>query len=415
MRFLLASIVPLVLVIYVLMMNPQSVHVKLTNNLSYDVPFVLVMVVLMAVGFLIAYLMSVGREMSFLMERRRWKKIEGTRAIVEALYSAAELLYRDGRREDALDLLRKALKENATYVPAAALMGRILREEGRFKEALQVHAKVRQGVAKNSVLGVEVAEDYLAIGDYPRAADELQSLMKDKGSPKALVLKLLVEAYIGMNDTKRAIAFQERLVKQVPHDVREREERRLIGLFYQCASEEKDESVILKLTKRHPDFIPAYMMYSQIAEPKKAIERLQKGLMENPDALELADRLMDLVVEGVHPSEAIHFFQRFASVNTKRPGARISLVMVYLRLGMFSEAVKAAGLIDAPLAMADLLRAKAREANGEDKIALEIYSKGCKDALLMSFRCVQRGSIFDNWQERCERCGDWSSIHLEYL
>ena len=415
MRFLLTSIIPLALVIYVLMMNPQSVHVKLTNHLAYDVPFVLVMVVLMVVGFLVAYCMSMSREMFFLMERRKWKRREGSRTTVEALYSAAELLYRDGRKGDAIELLRKVLKEDANFVPGAALLGRILREDGRYKEALQIHTKVRQGVTKSPVLGVEVAEDCLAMGDYPKAAEELQSLIKEKDSPKTLVLKLLVEACLGMNEIKRAIAFQERLMKQVPQEMRAMEERRLVGLLYQNAAEEKDESALLKITKKHPDFIPAYMAYSQIAETRKAIERLQKGLMENPGALELAERLIDLVVEGVHPSEAIHFFQRFASANTKSPETRVPLVMVYLRLGMFSEAVKASGLISAPLAMADLLRAKAREANGEEKIALEIFSKGCKESLLMRFRCEECGSVFDNWQERCEHCGCWSSVHLEYL
>ncbi len=415
MRFLLASIVPLVLVIYVLMMNPQSVHVKLTNHLAYDVPFVLVVVVLISVGFLFAYLMNLGREMGFLVERRKWKKREDTRATVDALYSAAEFLYRDGRGEDALELLKKALKEDATYVPAAALMGRILREMGRFKEALQVHSKVKQGVAKSSVLGMEVAEDYLALGDYQRAVEELQTLLKDKMVPKTLVLKLLVEAHLGMQELKRAIAFQERVVKETPQGLREKEELKLIGILYQAAVEEKDASGLLKLTKKHPKFVPAYLAYSQLVEPKKAIERLQKGLMENPEALELADRLMELVAEEAHPSEAIHFFQRFASANTKMPQTRIPLVMLYLRLGMFSEAVKASGLIDAPLAMADLLRAKAREANGEEKIALEMYSKGCKEGLLRRFKCSSCGAILDDWGEQCDSCGTWGSVHLEYL
>jgi len=190
--------------------------VKLTEHLAYDVPFVLVLVILIAVGFVIAWLMSLGREMAFAVEKRKWKKRESARTSVESLYSASELLYRDGRREDALDLLKKALKEDATFVPAAALMGRILREEGRFKDALQVHTKVRQGVPKSAVLGVEIAEDYLAMGDYPRAVEELQGLLKEKNAPKTLVLKLLVEAHLGLQETKRAVAFQERLVKEVP-------------------------------------------------------------------------------------------------------------------------------------------------------------------------------------------------------
>jgi len=172
---------------------------------------------------------------------------------------------------------------------------------------------------------------------------------------------------------------------------------------------------LLKLTKKFPGFIPPYLAYSQLAEPKKAIERLQKGLMENPHALELADRLMEMVVGGTHPSEAIHFFQRFASANTKMPVARIPLVMLYLRLGMFPEAVKASGLIDAPFAMADLLRAKAREESGEEKIALEMYSKGCKESLLIRFKCQECGAVAENWVDRCENCGCWGSVHLEYL
>ena len=188
-----------------------------------------------------------------------------------------------------------------------------------------------------------------------------------------------------------------------------------MGLLYQMAVEEQDATALHKLTKRYPKFVPAYLAYSQVAEAKKAIERLQKGLMENPEALELAERLMELVSEEAHPSDAIHFFQRFASSNTKMPQARIPLVMLYLRLGMFSEAVKAAGLIDAPLAMADLLRAKAREANGEEKIALEMYSKGCRENLLRRFECVECNAVSDQWRERCDSCGTWGSVHLRYL
>ncbi len=415
MRFLIASVIPLVLVIYVLMMNPQSVHVKLTNHLAYEVPFVLVVVVLISLGFLFSYLLSLGKEVSFAVERRRWKKREDARLTVETLYSAAELLYRDGRREDALELLKKALKEDSTFVPAAALMGRILRETSRFKDALQVHTKVRQGAPKSVVLGIEIAEDHLALGDYPKAIDELQPLLKAKNVPKTLVLKLMVEAHMGMHETKRAVALQERVVKESPQERREREEVRLIGLLYQVALDEKDAASMLKLTKKHPKFVPAYLAYSQMVEPNKAVERLQKGLVENPNALELAERLLELVAEESHPSDAIHFFQRFASSNTKLPQARIPLVMLYLRLGMFSEAVKAAGLIDAPLAMAELLRARAREANGEDKIALEIYSKGCGENLLKRFECESCGTTHECWSERCESCGTWGSVHLKYI
>ncbi len=415
MRFLLASIIPLALVIYVLMMNPQSVHVKLTNHIAYDVPFVLVVVVLMTVGFLVSYLMNLGREVGFLVERRKWKKREETRSLVESLYSAAETLYGEGRKEDALELLKKALKEDSSFVLAGALMSRILREEGRLKEALQLNTKLKQAGGQNPVLGIEMSRTLLAMGDYSKALDELKPLLKDKKAPKAVVLRLLVEAHLGLHESSRAIAFQERLVKETPQNLREKEEKRLTGLLYQVALEEKDAAALLKLTKKYPKFVPAYMAYSQLVEPKKAVERLQKGLMDNPEALELAERLMELVAEENHPAEAIHFFQKFASANTKSPQSRIPLVMLYLRLGMFSEAVKAAGLIDAPIAMADLLRAKAREANGEDKIALEMYSKGCTEGLLQRFKCQECGAVLDQWNDRCDSCGTWGAVHLEYI
>ena len=159
---------------------------------------------------------------------------EATATVAQNLFAEATAAYQRGECDEALRLAKEAVRldtlkliyesdlQTAYHNIAACRMkgARQLKEKGEYKKAqeqLQAIRKEFGSAAPNKEIDGEMASCYSLLGDYEKAIDIYNRLLKDDPTNGALQNNLAL-CYARIGDYNRSLAMQEQALRLTPHN-----------------------------------------------------------------------------------------------------------------------------------------------------------------------------------------------------
>lgn len=358
-------------------------------------------------------------------KRHRKRRAEQAR---NALARRAEDSLADGQWTKAEREFSSLLLERPEDYAGLLGMGATLRGLGKLDEALEVHRRASVLYPQSVTLLYELAEDYAAAGEPDVASEVRNRVLREFSGSGLRVLKAQRATAMASGDWRRALELQEKIeVLAEPADLRSEADVRR-GLKYErgvasLRDGEIDEAKRLfhALLEEEPNFVPASIMLGEALlledRPEAAAEEWQRGY-EQTGSPTFLQRLEDHYIEVGDPSKAIQRLHALAgSERVLMP--RFFLGRLYYRLEMHDEAAKVLAEVDEPFDRSPtyhLLLARIAEKQGDRERATAHYHRCVKQAGLTvaDYLCGACAGKTDDWSGRCEECGAWNSIELDF-
>jgi len=406
-RMLFAILLFTIIFLYIALLNPQSVSVKLTRSISYDVPFVVIAVVLVMIGFIGAYLFTFLKGIKWALSRMKDKKHIKQQQDKLALLWKAFAFCKIGDSEKAFDLLKRASLKGPFSTEVLAFLGHLNREKGNKEEALLLHKRAARE-KEDELLLYEMYLDYVALGEWKNALEILQKLIK-KIKPNIALYKEFVKVYKALGDYENAYKAQEKVIKLASEDKKEREKNTLAALAFEEAKEKKDASKLKFIIKRYPGFIPAYLTLLEIENKDKKIASLLERACEKTPHPVLLERLERIYISQESPEAMINFYQKLRSIHPNEKLIPFMWAGFCLSLGMYKDARELALSLNGEEKSLKFLKARILERTGEKEEALKVFEETL-ELVDFTYRCDLCKGETDKWSERCPFCQEWNSL-----
>lgn len=327
----------------------------------------------------------------------------------------------EGRREEALTKLKKAVREMPDNIDAWVTLGNLLREKNQVDKAIQIHrnllVKKRLSKALFNRLKKALVLDYIEARQYKRAIPILKELI-DSDPKEVSNYRILLSIYEELKDWKEAIRVYEKIFK-----LGKKDDRTDLAFYYSWVAskqlEDSQESEAEKNLKRalklNRDCIPALLYYGDIDYQHKrfkdAKEKWLKIAEKFPHLAHLVfHRLEKLYFEEGSFSEILDLYENLRKKSINDIRVLSALVRLYEKMGRKSDAIdtlKEILVIDPKNIEARgwIIRLYA-EVDEPEKVmeqAKELSSKYPSE----SYECIYCGYRAKKFFFRCPDCGEW--------
>ena len=399
---------------------------------TWSVPLWVALLAALLVGLLPAatllLLQSLRKDLSQREDRRR----DRARVSLAGAVRRAIDFQADGQWDRAASELSVFLEEHPDDFAAQIRLGEVLRHLGRGDEALEVHRKATALYPRSVAVLYQLVEDYQARGE-PEVAREIENrILRDHAGFGVEVLRRRRNAALGIRDWRRAAELQDELEVlsggQAEAPASDESGVRM-GLAYQrgVALLEDDRveeaiEVFEQLLSTEERFIPAAIMLGEAELVREregdALERWLAGYRQSGSPTFL-QRIEDHFIENEQPRQAIETLRRLISESENALFPRFFLGRLYYRLEMHDEALKILAGLDERVESSPtyhFLLGRIHERRGELALALESF-RACARQLGVpkaEYRCSVCGDVSREWNDRCEVCGSWNSIDLDF-
>ena len=388
----------------------------------------IIMLITFLSGFLICLIWMLVRNSQLKIKQWQERKEQKKKQEAEKFYHNGVDLLLKGDKEKALEKFSQALQLNSQYSDAYIKAGNILREQGRYEEAIQLHWSARQMAGSNPETVISLAEDYRAMENYPKGEEILREAIELKIGDELSFLRKLREFLFVQQKWDEAEKLQLRIIKLVRQSSEKEDEEQLLkGISYQLGlnelqKEKKKEaiSIFRHLIKAKPDFCPAYESLGQIyleqGKANKAVEAWQEGF-QNGGCHFLLQKIEEFYLSGENPKGAIDTYKRALERDMDDLYLRYLLGRLYYKLEMIDQALNEFKAIeDQVLSSVPLnyLIAKSLQKRDEYEKAYEALLNILKDKefLEIGYLCSYCDNSQNQWQARCPRCGRWNTFSL---
>lgn len=390
----------------------------------------LTLLLFMLAGVAITLLAGLTREASKLMEGWRRRKESRKSEEIEEEYSRGLAAVLEGREDDALAHFRAVLEWDSRHFNTLLKLGEVLRHQGKHDEAIEYHRKAHHLKEDDARPLYALIEDYEAKGDIDRARAVLGRIIAIKKHSVSAWRKLRA-LHIKERNWTKALDAQERVEKYGnARDPRDSAERRFSkGIRYEMACEQltagkaKDAAAALrKLLKEDPQFIPAHV---RLGEAMRQEGLDAEGVEAWFQAFETTGSPIFLTVLEEHflqqeqPLQAIESLKRCVARARKDTLPRFYLGKLYFRLEMLDDALAVLSSLEGRASYAPSLhyllgRIHERRKNFRDASAE--FRKVIKemDLVQLEYRCRACGHSAMEWNDRCESCGEWNTIEVNF-
>jgi lipopolysaccharide biosynthesis regulator YciM len=389
------------------------------------------------VAFLIGFLPAGGALMAQTLRRdlnlRRDRRASREARSLEGAYRRAADFQADGQWAKAATELENLLKNRGESFGALVRYGEVLRQLGRSDEALEIHRKASVLYPQSVAILYQLAEDYEAVGQ-PEVSSQLRDrILRDFPGIGVRVLRRRRNAALARRDWKEAFRLQERLENllsdggQSVELERERDVRR--GLAYQRGEDllqtdrvAEARQLFEEILAEEPRFIPARILLGESClvddDPAGAAEVWREGfrLTGSPVFLQ---RIEDDFIEREEPMEAIETLHEMIAQTDNDLLPRFFLGRLYYRLEMHEEALRQLSELRErihPSPTFHFLLARIHERRGEMAKAVEELSACVAEAGITTqeYRCRSCHAKYSDWTDRCESCGAWNSVEMDF-
>ena len=336
-------------------------------------------------------------------------------------YQESLTLLLEGRREEALTKLKKAVRESPDNVDAWLTLGNLLRERGDVEKAMQIHRNllVKKRLPKALVDRMKKALvfDYMRVEQYHRAIPVLKELIESSRKDVSNY-RLLLSVYERLKDWEKAITVYDKIFKLSGHS-----DRTDLAFYYSFVAaqqlsqsqETEAEKNLKKALKLNGDCVPALIYQGDIdyahRKIKDAKAKWLRIVERFPHLAHLVfHRLEKLYFEQGSFSEILSLYENLRTKSVKDKRVLSALVRLYEKMGRRSDAIdtlKEILVIDpADIEARAWLIQLSAEMDDRDEI-VEQAKELCSMYPSELCECTHCGHRSREFFFRCPECEEW--------
>jgi len=429
--YILFGFVGLGFIGYGLYQNHQLLNSPFQLTSARTVPLFVIVVAAFFLGFFIAMIVGIVREVKLLFARWSRKREETRMIAVEERYYEGVQAIAQGREEDALRNFRRILEQEPTHFNALLKAGEVLVSMGKYAEGTEYHNKARQVRPDDSRPLYALASDFEAQGDIDKAKAALRKIIEIKPRAAISAYRRLRALYAREADWARALELHNRIErlaeKGAPTDPREA--RTGIGIRYQLGMKHLEAGkkklalgLFQRILKEDPKFIPAHIRVGEILremdDDREAAAAWNNGYDETGSPIFLTV-LEEHFLDREQPIEAIEALKSCVARATNDTLPRFFLGKLFFRLEMLDEALETLKSLEGRTSYAPTLHyliGRIHERRTNFKAASEQFRKVVKELELvkLEYRCQACQVRLTEWSDRCPKCELWNTIEIDF-
>lgn len=430
---ILFALAAVVLVSFLTQYNREILSQRFALGEWTSVSLATVLVVTFLIGLLPPVTLLVVQRLKQELAERRERRMSREEESRHGSFRRAIDYKLDGQWGKAAAELEAVLAEKPEDFAALLNYGEVLRCQGRAAEALEVHRRASVLYPQSVALLYQMADDYAEAGEEKVSHEIRNRILRDFPGVGLAVQRRRRNAAIAEGEWREAARLQDSIETTLrENDARaelERERGIRLGLDYQrgLARLEEDrvaeaEEIFRRLLEEEERFIPAWIMLGEAAllggSDDAALEEWKRGYEATGSPVFL-QRIEDHFIERAEPARAIETLHRIIDSADNDLLPRFYLGRLYYRLEMLDEAQRVLASIADRVASSPtyhLLLARIHERRGELGRAAASYLRTLEQAGLMSteYRCEVCDAEYRDWRDRCESCGGWNSVDLDF-
>lgn len=427
----LAGLGAVVVVSYLSVTNRELLTAPFGLGSGWSVPLYLIGLLLFLVGLLPPATILLVQTLKRDLAQRRARRASRHEVSLDQVFRRAVDYQADSQLGRALGELEVYLEARPDDFAGLLRYGQILRELDRRGEALEAHQKAASLYPASVAVLYELIEDYER-NRQPEVAMEIRNrIARDFPDRGVRVRRWRRNQAIARGDWKTATRDQEEidaLLEGQPDEFAAHRDRGVrLGLTYERAVSlfEIDRvqdaiEIIGGILEEEPDFLPARILlgeaYLEVGDESAALDVWRQGFDETGSPVFL-QRLEDHFIEQEDPMRAIETLREIIAQASNDVLARFFLGRLYYRLEMLEEAERTLQPLGESVEKSPtyhFILARIRERRGEMGRAASSYRRCVRQLGLATsrFRCRSCGTSWEEWHDRCDRCGLWNSVEL---
>lgn len=430
---ILSALVAVVLVSFLTHHNKEILTQRFALGEWTSVSLATVLVVVFLLGLLPPVTLLVVQHLKQELAQRRERRMSREEKSRHGSFRRAVDFKIDGQWGKAAAELEAVLAEKPEDFGALLAYGEVLRCQGRAAEALEVHRRASVLYPQSVALLYQMADDYSEIGEEEVSREIRNRIVRDFTGVGLAVQRRRRNRAMAAGEWREAARLQDSIEATLAENEAERELERergvRRGLDYQRGLERLEEDrlpeardIFRRLLEAEPRFIPASIMLGEAALLEgtydTALDEWRRGY-ETTGSPVFLQRIEDHFIERAEPARAIETLHQIIDGADNDLLPRFYLGRLYYRLEMLDEAQRVLAAIGDRVASSPtyhLLLARIHERRGELGRAVEAYLEALEQAGLTftEYRCEVCGAEYGDWQDRCESCGAWNAVDLDF-
>lgn len=429
---ILFALAVVVSVSYLSSQNDELLDRRFALTPATSVPLYGVLIAVFFVGFLpavsVLLTQSLQRDLQERRERRRSREAKS----LKGSFRRAIDFRADGQWGKGAIELEALMTEQPEDFGTLLYYGEALRELGRVDEAIDVHRRLSVLYPQGVAALYELARDYEARAE-PEVAEQIYDrVLRDFPGQGLRILRQRRDEALLAQDWATAVQLQERvdgLLDEggVAAASGEADVRR--GLEYETAvawlEADRHEGALERVDSilaEAPDYVPARILRGEIllagGDEEGAVQTWRDGYLDSGRPVFL-QRIEDHFIERENPLQAIETLHGLIGESRDEVLPRFFLGRLYYRLEMHDEAYRALKGLEERVHVSQTfhyLMGRIHERRGEVKLALERYRTSLRQAGVRQaeFVCRSCGARTGEWTDRCETCGRWNVVELDF-
>lgn len=350
---------------------------------------------------------------------------------IEGLYARGIESMLNGREERALEHFNAVLERDPQHFDALLKGGEVLRLLRRHAEAIEYHrraARLREGDLRPLY---SLVADYEESGADENAKAVLNRIIELNPKRSLNAYRQFRALVMREGSWDRAWEIQQRIEEQLSEMGRSAKGekkyhlaiRLMLARAHQDAGRPREAIAILRrLVKMDPAFVPAHLRLGRalmtLEQPEAAVEAWEEGYQATGHPIFLTT-IENHFLEQEQPRKAIEALKGAVWRSKQDVLPRFFLGKLYFRLEMLDEALGEFSRMKNRVAYFPALHyhlAKILERHGNYREAIrELETLLLQaEALKVEYVCTTCSKRFPSWSERCERCGEWNSIVVDF-
>ncbi len=354
-KHIIFSILFVVFSIYVAFLNPHDSTFHLTQNQTFKLPTVILLLAAAFAGVLISVAILWTSNLKNGLSRWRLSlqksRSEKRQKRVESLYKKSENFFLSGRMDKALSVIDKVLVASPEHVEALGLKGKILFAQGEKVSAEIFQKKALSHDPQNISVLFDLATTYDEAGQYEDKINLLKKIHRD--NPKAIQpLIHLRNTYLKKQDWKNVLTVQDKILPLVrDHQEVWSEELKNKSLYFyergkqQWEQDKRDPAIsdfkqAIKAWNKNSD---AHLFlgdaYLEMGKQKLAVKIWFTGF-EQTRNIACLTRIQKVFLETDDPKNLIEAYQK--AIDPKQPQENhkyiLLLALLYLEHGQPEKA-----------------------------------------------------------------------------
>lgn len=430
---ILVALAAVVLVAFLTTQNTELLSQRFRLGETATMPLYGIVLVVFLLGFLPTVTLLVVEHFRQELQARRERRLSREAESRLGSFRRAVDYQSDGQWTKAAAELEVLLAEKPEDFETLLRYGEVLRRAGRAEEALEVHRRASVLYPRSVAVLYELAADYERTGEAEVGREIRNRIARDFPSVGLEVRRQHRDAAIAAGEWREAARLQDSIEALLSDndDVEELAAERgvRLGLAYQrglnrMEEERLDEAreILRQVLDEEPGFVPASIMLGEVSlltgAERGALAEWRTGYEATGSPVFL-QRIEDHFIEREQPAAAIEMLHDLISTAENDLLPRFFLGRLYYRLEMHDEALKVLSGIRERVATSPtyhLLIGRIQERRGEMLLAVGSYLESLQQAGLTSaeYVCGVCSASFGEWSDRCEACGTWASIELDF-